>query len=137
MRSEQIEVIEECARLSAEGKMHFGEVVARLMGAGIERYHVDYCRDESTYYAADGGSHVVRMGFEGMPRSAEGFSAAEVESSVRQAQRGEIMYPQFTRQVVAAGCVGYFVLLSGQCVQYFGRRGETHTEWFPGAARTK
>ena len=46
------------------------------------------------------------------------------------AQRGEIMYPQFTRQALAAGCVGYFVQISGKCIQYFGRNGEIHTEWF-------
>jgi hypothetical protein len=34
-----------------------------------------------------------------------------------------------------AGCVGYFVQITGQCVQYFGRKGEVHTEWFPGADR--
>ena len=43
------------------------------------------------------------------------------------------MYPQFTRQALDAGCVGYFVQITGKCVQYFGRNGEIHTEWFPGA----
>jgi uncharacterized protein YbcV (DUF1398 family) len=66
------------------------------------------------------------------PIAAE-FSAAGVEAAVRQAQRGEIKYPQFSEQAVAAGCVGYFVQISGKCVQYFGRNGEIHTEWFPGA----
>jgi len=63
------------------------------------------------------------------------FSAAGVEAAVRQAQRGEIMYPEFTRQALAAGCVGYFVQITGKCVQYFGRNGEIHTEWFPGAQK--
>jgi uncharacterized protein YbcV (DUF1398 family) len=63
---------------------------------------------------------------------AETFSASKVEAAVRQAQNGEIMYPQFTRQALAAGCIGYFVQISGKCVQYFGRNGEIHTERFPG-----
>jgi uncharacterized protein YbcV (DUF1398 family) len=71
---------------------------------------------------------------ESMPIAHE-FSASGVEAAVRQAQRGEIMYPQFTRQVLAAGCVGYFVQMTGKCVQYFGRNGEIHTEWFPGAGK--
>jgi len=132
MDSARIETIRGCAELSAAGNIHFGEVVERLMAAGIERYHVDYTRMESTYYAPDGASCVVPIAHN--PASiAEAFSAAQVEAAVRQAQRGQIMYPQFTRQALAAGCVGYFVQITGKCVQYFGRNGEIHTEWFPGA----
>jgi uncharacterized protein YbcV (DUF1398 family) len=134
MTDQQKQVAKECAELSATGKIHFGEVVARLMKAGIERYHADYSRMENTYYAPGGGSSVVPMHHE--PASiAREFSPAGVEAAVRQAQRGEIMYPQFTRQALAAGCVGYFVQITGKCVQYFGRNGEIHTEWFPGAKK--
>jgi uncharacterized protein YbcV (DUF1398 family) len=132
MYSEQIKTIRECAELSAAGKIHFGEVVGRLMAAGIERYHADYTRMETTYYTPEGGSCAVPMAHD-PPSIARAFSAAQVEAAVRQAQRGEIMYPQFTRQALAAGCVGYFVQITGKCVQYFGRNGEVHTEWFPGA----
>lgn len=132
MNSEQISVVEECAAASASGRMHFGDVVARLLAAGVERYHVDYTRRETTYYTAAGGSHILPMTITHEP-IASAFSAAQVEAGVRQSQRGEIMYPEFTRQALAAGCVGYFVLLTGKCVQYFGRKGEIHTEWFPGA----
>ena len=132
MTSEQTNVANEVAELSAKGKIHFGEVVGRLMKAGIERYHADYSRKENTYYAPDGGSAVVLM-VHGHARIADQFSAVGVEAAVRQAQRGEIMYPEFTRQMLAAGCVGYFVQITGECVQYFGRNGEIHTEWFPGA----
>lgn len=61
--------------------------------------------------------------------------AAQIEAAVRPSQRGEIKYQQFTRQALAAGCVGYFVLIKGQCVQYPGRSGEMHTEWSPGDDR--
>jgi uncharacterized protein YbcV (DUF1398 family) len=132
MTTEQISAAKECAKLSAAGKIHFGEVVGRLMKAGIERYHADYSRMENTYYTPDGGSTVVLM-THGHAPIAYKFSVAGVESAVRQAQKGEIMYPEFTRQVLAAGCVGYFVQITGKCVQYLGRNGEIHTEWFPGA----
>lgn len=132
MNSEQANVVRECADQSAAGMIHFGELVARLSAAGIERYHCDYTRMETTYYATDGGSHVVPIELERGAVAME-FSAAEVEAGVRASQRGEIMYPEFTRQVLAAGCVGYFVLITGKRVQYFGRKGEVHTEWFPGA----
>jgi uncharacterized protein YbcV (DUF1398 family) len=55
MNYEQTSVAKECASLSAAGKIHFGEVVSRLMNAGIERYHADYSRMENTYYTPDGG----------------------------------------------------------------------------------
>jgi uncharacterized protein YbcV (DUF1398 family) len=134
MNKDQINIAKECATLSVAGKIHFGDVVARLMKADIERYHADYSRMENTYYSPEGGSCVVPMDHEQMP-VAHDFTAAQVEASVRQAQRGEIMYPQFVRQTTAAGCVGYFVQITGKCVQYFGRRGEVHTEWFPGAKK--
>jgi uncharacterized protein YbcV (DUF1398 family) len=135
MNNGQMSVARECAALSAAGKIHFGEVVARLMRAGIERYHADYSRSEITFYSPDGGSCIVPMEHEPMPIANE-FCAAGVAEAVHQAQRGEIMYPQFTRQSLAAGCVGYFVQITGKRVQYFGRNGEIHTEWFPGAKVT-
>jgi uncharacterized protein YbcV (DUF1398 family) len=134
MNDQQASVAKECAELSASGKIHFGQVVARLIEAGIERYHADYSRMETTYYTPEGGSCVVPMNHESMT-IAHDFSPARVEAAVRQAQSGQIMYPQFTRQALAAGCVGYFVQISGQRVQYLGRKGDIHTEWFPGAKR--
>jgi uncharacterized protein YbcV (DUF1398 family) len=132
MNEEQKNVIEQCAAMSMAGTISFGDVVRRLEEVGVERYHADYSRMESTYYLPGGKSHVVRMGHEPMPVT-DLFSAGAVEASVRQAQRGEIVYPQFVKQTTAAGCVGYFVLIAGKRVQYFGRNGEVHTEWFPGA----
>lgn len=135
MNQEQQTVIQECAALSMAGQITFGEVVARLLHVGIERYHADYCRAEITYYASEGASLVVPLRDHAHPIAAA-FSAAAVEASVRQSQRGEITFPQFIRQTCAAGCVGYFVQLTGKRVQYFGRNGEIHTELFPTRAGT-
>ncbi len=132
MNSDQIKIAEECAKWSAAGTINFAEVIGCLKNAGIERYHADYCRMETTYYTSAGDSCVVPMGHESAS-IAETFSAARVEAAVRQSQRGEIKYQQFTQHALASGCVGYFVQITGQCVQYFGRNGEIHTEWFPGA----
>lgn len=139
MKTEQATVIQECAARSAAGTISFGEVVGRLMDAGIERYHADYCRRENTFYLPDGSSLVVAMAHgdgaaadEARPDIATAFSARDVEGAIRRAQRGEIMYPEFVRLTTAAGCVGYFVQISGRCVQYFGRNGELHVEPFPG-----
>ncbi|MGN6367373.1 MAG: DUF1398 domain-containing protein [Phycisphaerae bacterium] len=135
MTTEQIAVIQQCAALSAAGKIHFGDVVQRLTHAGIERYHADYTRRENTYYTPDGDACVLPMDLAPAP-IAHDFSPSAIESAVRQAQRGDIMYPEFTRQALLAGCVGYFVQISGKRVQYFGRNGEVHTEWFPNPTPT-
>ena len=39
----------------------------------------------------------------------------------------------FTRRAMLAGVQGYIAFLRGQRVTYFGRAGDQHTEWFPGA----
>jgi uncharacterized protein YbcV (DUF1398 family) len=132
VNGEQKTVIEQCAAMSMAGTISFADVVGQLMQVGVERYHADYSRMETTYYLPNGESEVVLMDHEPMSVT-DAFSAEAVEASVRQAQRGEIKYPQFVKQTTAAGCVGYFVQIAGKRVQYFGRNGEVHTEWFPGA----
>jgi uncharacterized protein YbcV (DUF1398 family) len=135
MNQEQIAAIRECASLSIAGKISFGDVVGRLMGIGLERYHADYTRHECTYYMPDGQSLVVPVAHPSQA-IAETFSPKGVEAAVRQAQRGEIFYPEFLKQTFAAGCVGYFVQISGRQVIYCGRNGDQHIERFPSAAKT-
>ncbi len=134
MNPEHKAVIEQCASLSIEGKISFGDVVSRLMKIGLERYHADYTRHECTYYVPDGQTLVVPVKHPPQP-IAEAFSAKGVEAAVRQAQRGEIFYPEFLKQTFAAGCVGYFVQITGRQVIYFGRDGEQHVERFPSAPK--
>ncbi len=132
MTDEQRATINECAAASAAGTISFGDGVGPLMKAGVERYHADSTRPETTYYLPNGDSHVVQLSLT-HPPIANTFSATAVQQSVRQAQQGELKYPQFVAQTCAAGCVGYFVQIAGKRVQYFGRTGDVHIEWFPGA----
>jgi uncharacterized protein YbcV (DUF1398 family) len=122
--------MKECKQLSLEGKISFPDVVRRLREAGVERYHVDLTRDETTYYLPSGESHVFATGG---PREtiAETFDPAAVEQAVRAIQRAEIIYPEFVRRIMAAGCVGYFTQIDGRRVQYVGRTGDMHVEPFP------
>lgn len=130
MTDEQAETIRACAAESLAGTIHFGDVVMRLLSIGVERYHADYSRHECTYYLPDGSSLVVPVPHPPHAIATE-FSAAAVEASIRRSQRGEIKYLQFVAQTCAAGCVGYFVQLTGRRVIYFGRQGEQHVEPFP------
>lgn len=132
MNAAQTQVLEECAQGSLTGELTFPEIVGRLAGIGVERYHADYSRQEITYYFPDGASQVVAAPHPAHATAAE-FNAAAVAAAVGQSQRGEHSYLDFIAKTMAAGCVGYFVQITGRRVQYFGRGGETHVEHFPPA----
>lgn len=130
MDARVMDVVRECTESSDQERVTFPQVVTKLMAAGIERYHADLVRAEKTYYLPDGDSLVVAArAVGGQPASA--FSAAGVEAAVRAVQSGEIKYIEFCEQVMAAGCVGYFVSLAGRRAVYYGRSGDNHVELFP------
>jgi uncharacterized protein YbcV (DUF1398 family) len=132
MDAEVARVFQHCVQGSQTGEMTFPQIVGQLMEIGCERYHADYSRQEITYYLANGDSLVVPSPHEAHP-TAKDFSPAAVEAAVRQSQRNEHSYADFVRKTMAAGCVGYFVQITGQRAIYFGRNGESHTELFPSA----
>jgi hypothetical protein len=53
------DVMVEATQASDEERVTFGEVVMKLMQAGVERYHTDLLRGEKTYYLPNGESEVV------------------------------------------------------------------------------
>jgi uncharacterized protein YbcV (DUF1398 family) len=129
--SELNKIVTECSRRSDDSSMSFGEVLQKLMAAGIERYHQDFMRAERTYYLSDGDSAVVAHEL-AHPVPAKDFSSAGVEAAVRAVQSGAINYKQFCERVTAAGCVGYFVSIVGKRVVYYGRTCDSHVEWVSG-----
>jgi len=126
------DVLHECSEASDAERLSFPQVVGRLMAAGVERYRADLLRHEKTYYMPDGRSHVVSNAVIAATPAMD-FSAAGVDSAVRDIQAGRIAYREFCRRVMAAGCVDYIVSISGRRAVYFGRSGESHVEMFPGA----
>ncbi len=132
MNAEQVQTIQACAQGALAGELAFPEIVRRLAESGIERYHADYSRQEITYYFPDGDSLVVAAPHPSHPTAAE-FSPSAVETAIRQSQRNEHTYLDFIRKTKAAGCVGYFVQITGRRALYFGRNGEFHIEHFPPA----
>ena len=125
-------IVEECTAASDESRMSFPQVVGKLLSAGVERYHADLVRSEKTYFLPGGESRVIPNDDIGRVPAAA-FSAASVEAAVKAIQNGEINYKAFCERVMDAGCVGYHVHIAGRRVVYYGRSGDSHTEWFPGA----
>ncbi|MDG2524730.1 DUF1398 family protein [Stenotrophomonas sp. HITSZ_GD] len=123
-------LIEEAANGSAEGRLHFGEVIDVLTRAGVDSYTADYRAERTTYYLRDEPPLDLPLPSPGTP-IADAFDAAALRAAIRGAQRGEVMYPAFKELTRAAGCVGYTVWITGRHVAYYGRRGETHVERFP------
>lgn len=122
--------IESTFEASNQGGIHFGQVIDRLAGVGVESYHVDYRTGRTTYYLPDGST--ADFNFE-RPRHgiADTFDSDAMRVAIRGAQEGRVMYPEFKTLSQRAGCVAYTVWIAGRHVVYLGRRGETHLERFP------
>ena len=75
----------------------------------------------------------VPLDFEGLPAIARDFDAAALRAAILDSQGNGQPFRRFCERVVAAGVQGYFAFLRGQRVAYFGRSGDHHVEWFPGA----
>ena len=130
MDARQQSLIQDTFHASGEGRLHFGEVIARLVEAGVESYAVDYRAARLTCYLPVGKALTLPQ-----PPPAQAiathFDAAAVRAAIAGAQRGEVMYPQFKQLTQAAGCVGYIVWIGGRHVVYYGRHGDSHVERFP------
>ncbi len=125
-----ISAIQNVAQQSLAGTIIFPKVVATLIAEGVESYHADLVRSENRYYATTGQTHVEKLSLD-HPQAAQEFSAAQVESAIRESQAGGISYQEFLHKILAAGTVYYIVYLSGKKVIYFGREGNFHVEPFP------
>ena len=128
------EIITETARKTLAGTLSFPEVVGRLLAAGVEYYHVDYVGRRKTFYNAKGETVVTPVNYDGLPPVAADFSVEALRANILDSQRNNQNYRDFTQRAMEAGVQGYYAFLRGKRVTYFGRQGDQHTEWFPGAA---
>ena len=118
---------------SESGAMTFPESVRMLMEAGLDGYAVDFRRSVRIYYRPNG--EAIELETERTPTPvAERFDAGVIKEALREAQAlvPSYTYRGFCAKVAGAGCAGYLVSFPGRRVLYYGRTGETHTEYFPG-----
>ena len=132
MDSELESLIDDCVAASHAGTGNFGEQVAQLGERGVESYRVDFRERTSSYFAQSGGAYRVAIEAPRLP-IAEQFDAEALLAAIRGSQQGVVKYPEFMQRAMRAGCVGYAVWIAGRHVSYWGRRGETHIERFPGS----
>jgi len=125
-----INIIKECNRLAADGKITFPEVVEKFMAAGIERYHIDFVWGSNIYYWPNGDVHVEPAHKFNV---AENLDKQKIAATVAEIQQGKINYTQFVEKITTAGCSHYYAALTGKRVIYSGRNGDSHTEFFPGS----
>lgn len=130
------EIVTAAARATLDGSMPFPEVVRRLVETGVEYYRVDYVALQKSFYSAGGDIVTTPLSYEGLPPVAADFDVAALRAAILDSQRHGQRYRDFTRRAMEAGVQGYIAFLRGQRVTYWGRGGDQHTEWFPGAGPT-
>jgi uncharacterized protein YbcV (DUF1398 family) len=133
------------AQVHSPSGLRFPETVAALLALGVMRYHVDYTSSlVTTYSATTTTTSKATMMTEQIPvpthdlhittPDARPWDQTGIKTAIKRAQAGEsATYADFSREIIAAGAVGYFAFLAGKRVVYYGQEGDVHVEWFPGA----
>jgi uncharacterized protein YbcV (DUF1398 family) len=127
------EIVAEAARATLDGTISFPEVVRKLMETGVEYYHVDYVALQKSFYSAAGEVIKTPINYENLPPVANDLDRDALCSAILDSQQNGQHYRDFTKRAMKAGVQGYIAFLRGKRVTYWGRDGEQHTEWFPGA----
>jgi uncharacterized protein YbcV (DUF1398 family) len=132
MDAQRTTIAERCLNAAYDKTMTFPDIVGALIKAGFEGYIVDYRRNTTTYFLADGDSLVLENRPSGNKVAAQ-FDQPGVAAQIKWAQTNppDYSYAAFCKNVKALGCAGYVVSFPGKRVLYFGRTAETHVEHFP------
>ena len=125
-------VAQTCLEGAETDALTFPQIVAMLMQEGFESYAIDFRRASATYYLPDGDS-IVLPTLRGEVAIAGVLDIAAVQAAIREAQQlvPGYTYAGFCAKIMAAGCAGYMVSLTGRRTVYFGRTAEIHVEHFP------
>jgi uncharacterized protein YbcV (DUF1398 family) len=111
----------------------FAPILGTLTAGAFDGYLVDLRLGKATYYLQDGNGLDLPTPLSSVAVAPQ-FNVDVVKTAIREAQAlvPGYTYKGFCDKVKRAGCAGYLVSFLGRRVFYFGRTGETHTEYFPG-----
>ncbi|MFZ1389273.1 MAG: DUF1398 family protein [Thiolinea sp.] len=123
--------IQKIADATLASKMSFPEAVGGLLEAGVDYYHVDYVKQRKTFYGKDGLTAETQIHYMNLPKVAPELDAVALKAVILDSQVNHQAYEAFTQRAMQAGVVAYFAFLNGRRVVYWGRSGESHTEYFP------
>lgn len=126
-------LITSAAKATVTGSTPFPQIVGQLIEAGVECYHVDYQMLRKTFYDGAGATVCAPIPWGDLPPVAADFDAAALRANILDSQQNAQTWRDFSIRATQGGVQGYFAFLRGQRVTYFGRQGDQHTEWFPGA----
>jgi uncharacterized protein YbcV (DUF1398 family) len=121
------------AKSTLDGSMPFPEIVGKLVANSVEYYHVDYATRSFTFYSATGAAVIASITIENLPSIAEDLDVPGLKAAILDSQQHGQKFQEFCGRAMRAGVQGYIAYLRGKRVIYFGRQGDQHTEWFPGA----
>ncbi len=132
MDAKHQDVARQCLEGAENGTMTFPQIVGTLIAAGFDGYLVDLRLGQGTYYVQGGEGLELPTHSSSVVVAAE-FNADLVKAAIREAQSlmPGYTYKGFCDKAKRAGCAAYLVSFLGRRVLYFGRTGETHTEYFP------
>ncbi len=116
----------------------FPKVVQTLMAARVESYWVDWTHQSEVLYSGGAGQAVSVSMNPHVPSvdTPTVLDVAALKATIKNSQnmQNPQTYQSFMKTAQAAGACGYVAFLRGRRVVYWGRTGQTHTEWFPGTA---
>ena len=131
MNNAPTQLLNRCVTDAFAGSMTFLETVQHMSSIGVRWYSANLHFGMKTHYFEGGQTHQVKWP-EWTPISQYlAFNETAVVAAIRAIQRGEIIYPEFLRQIRDAGTVVYTVHLKGRKAIYFGADGDFHVEHFP------
>jgi uncharacterized protein YbcV (DUF1398 family) len=126
-------IIVHASQATLTGNLPFPQIVGMLIEAGVEYYFVDYAGRTKSFYSPDGDKVVTPITYEALPSILLELDINALKEAILDSQQNGQKYYDFSIRAMKAGVQGYIAFLRGQRVTYFGRNGDQHTEWFPGA----
>lgn len=124
-------LIQQVSDATLAGTMSFPEVVGNLLKAGVDFYYVDYLQQQKTFYSTANDSVTTAIHYQDLPTVPPQLDKATLKTIILDSQVNHQTYERFTRRAMQVGTIGYFAFLTGRRVVYWGRDGESHTEFFP------